>query len=152
MGVIVAFDYTAWQARYPEFSASGTYPGVPQATVEACFTEATTFCRNDGFGPVNSAPAQLTYLNMLTAHIVQLNFGSRVSPLLPFPGQANNVHEGSVGLGITPLKGKPGSEWYYQTKYGAAFWEATAPYRTMRYLAGRRRVFDPFFLTPLAGR
>lgn len=129
MGVIVAFDYNSFTARYPEFIP------VPQMLVQAYWTEATIYCRNDGGGPIQDAASQGILLNMLTAHICKLNAAINGIESPQTVGRISNATEGSVSVGLAYEM--PGTAaWYAQTKYGAAYWAATAPYRTMRYLPG----------------
>jgi hypothetical protein len=138
MGVVIVFNYTAWQGQFPELAA------VSQNDAQGFFNEATMFCRNDGGGPVSNAMMQTQLLYMLTAHIASLRRqgqgapspGSPIVPNSPV-GRINNASEGSVsiqtdyGTGVTTKQA-----WYLQTKYGAEYWEMSAPYRTMRYRPG----------------
>jgi hypothetical protein len=44
--------------------------------------------------------------------------------------------EGSVSVSFD-VSAEPGSkDWFYQTKYGAAYWQATLQYRKFRYAPG----------------
>jgi hypothetical protein len=63
----------------------------------------------------------------------------------PLVGRLNHASEGSVSVG-TDLGGIPGTaQWWVQTKYGFAYYQATAEYRTMRYRPGPRRFFGPVY-------
>jgi len=127
MGVVVQFDYNAWIARYPEFST------VPSNTATMYFNEATLYVRNDGGGPVADSNTQLTLLNMVTAHIACMNFGVGGQAPSPLVGRVSTASEGSVSIGVT-ADYQPGTpQWFVSTKYGAAYWAASAQYRTMRY-------------------
>lgn len=139
MGVIVAFNYAAWVARYPEFNL------VLEPLATAYFNEATVYCRNDGGGPVSTAAIQSTLLNMLTAHIAWLNAprdangnpsssGSQAAS--PIVGRISNASEGSVSVGSENNYPPGSAQWFQQSRYGAAYYAATAPYRTMRYIPG----------------
>jgi hypothetical protein len=81
---------------------------------------------------------------MLTAHIAFLNASLAADPdKAQIVGRISSAGEGSVNLG-TENSFPPGtSQWYQQSRYGSAFWEATKPYRTMRYLPGRTRNMNP---------
>jgi len=145
MGAVVTFDYTAWSARYPEFNST-----VTEVQANLYFAEAQLYLANDGSGPVCDPPPpapsiQLALLGMLTAHIAQLNAGSSIQPVVPLVGRINNATEGSVTVGTDGLNLPGTAAWYTQTKYGLAFYQATAAYRTFRYRPGPRRVFDPLF-------
>jgi len=129
MGVIVSFDYQAWITRYPEFAY------LSEPLVMEYYQEAIIFHRNDGGGPVRDPAAQLVYINMMVAHIAALNAptanGAAASNLV---GRISTASEGSVSVG-TENPYPPGSaSWYQQTKYGSAYWNATKPYRTARYI------------------
>ena len=133
MGAIAVFSYPLWKARYPEFNT------VSQDLATAYFNEATLYLRNDGTGPVQDAGQQLLLLGMLTAHIAKLNAlnddGSSASGLV---GPITAASEGSVSVS-SGLVVEPGTAgWFQQTPYGYAFWNATAPYRAMRYVPSRR--------------
>jgi hypothetical protein len=76
-------------------------------------------------------------LNMLTAHLAALYAGVNGQSPSPLVGRINTATEGSVSVGAA-MDGVPGTAaWFLQTKYGASFWQATARYRTMRYVPGR---------------
>ena len=74
MGAVVAFDYGAWSTRYPEFGM------VAPSLAAEYFAEAALYHANDGTGPVNDPARQSLLLNMLTAHIAQLNSGQASAP------------------------------------------------------------------------
>jgi hypothetical protein len=113
------FSYTAWVARYPEFAS------VSSATAALYFTEATLYFSNDN-SIVNDDGVLLVLLNMLVAHIAQLAAVDTV-------GRVSSATQGSVSVNTDFTQ--PGTAaWFNQTKYGAAFWQATAQYRTMRYV------------------
>lgn len=129
---IVTFDPAAWKARYPEFAQ------VPDLTATAYFNEATIYCRND-CSPVDPTTLAV-FLNMLTAHIAALNYAFNGSPSSPIVGRISDATEGSVHV-ATQNDYAPGTvQWYQQTKYGSAYWAASAAFRTMRYVANPTRV------------
>ncbi len=139
MGVTVSFNFPAWIARYPEFGY------LDETLVQLYFNEATVYHRNDGGGPVRDAGAQLTYLNMLTAHIAALNASDQNgNPASTLVGRISSAGEGSVNVGTDYQMNNPSAAWYNQTRYGAAYWSATRPYRTARYLRGWGRSFQPW--------
>lgn len=139
---IATFDYALWVARYPEFS------DVLEPVATMYFSEATIYHRNDGFGPVTDEGVQLTLLNMLTAHIAFINSGTNGNDPSPLVGPVTNASEGSVSVGVQPLQAPGTLGWLTQTKYGASYWYATAPYRTMRYRASPGRFFNPPVIWP----
>jgi hypothetical protein len=148
---IVAFDYAAWALRYPSLAASVSGP-----LAQAYFDEAQLYCDNTRYSPVLNVSVRAVLLNMLVAHIAQLNLptggsggssggngGSAGAPS-PLVGRISNATEGSVSV-QTQMDLPPGSaQWFNQTPYGAAFWAATATYRTMRYVPSPARDMDPY--------
>ena len=138
MGVQVAFNYSAWALRYPEFAS------VDPLLVEAYSAEATMYHRNDGGGPVRDAAQQAVLLNMATAHVCALNAALGGQPSPGIVGRVTNASEGSVSV-AAQMDLPPGTaQWWAQTKYGAAYWTATAPFRTMRYRPGRPYRTNPW--------
>jgi hypothetical protein len=143
MGVVIQFVYADWIARYPEFAPSGVQIVSP-TTAQLYFNEATMYCRNDGGGPVSNSVSQTVLLYMVTAHIAQLNASLNNQSSPQTVGRISDATEGSVSVSLE-MDVPPGSaQWFNQTKYGAAFWAASAPYRTMRYMRGPVRVFEPY--------
>jgi hypothetical protein len=139
MGIQVCFDYERWVRRYPEFRC------VELETACEYFAEATIYHRNDGGGPVCDACQQQTLLNMATAHIAQLarqHGGELDNPLV---GRVSNASQGPVSLQAEMATPTEASEWWNQTTYGAAYWRATAPYRTMHYVTTPRRYYGGIF-------
>ena len=151
MGFQVTFDYAGFVATFPELA------NVDQATVSAWFSvSGSTVCRNDGLGPVNNLATATTLMNFATAHLIAL-FASQVNgqpnttsaSAVPSPnlvGRIQSATEGSVTVNTEMPQPPSGTAaWWMQTKYGAFWWQATAPYRTMRYIPGPRRFFGPVF-------
>lgn len=147
----VTFDYKTWVARYPEFT------GVPQELAQLYFNEAGLYCANESCNP--AYPSILpTLLNQLTAHIAWLNAprgangqpAAAGQPASPLVGRINSASEGSVSVSVENSF-EPGTpQWFQQTKYGAAYWAATAQYRTMHYAAQPTFVGAAIF--PFVGR
>ena len=134
-GAVVTFNYNAWSQRYPEFA-------ITEALAQLYFNEATLYMDNTGCGPVQDLPTLTTLLNMVTAHIAWIN-APQVNgqpnnapgsiPGSPLVGRIGNATQGSVSVQIE-MPDQPGSAaWWQSTKYGAAFWQATAQYRMFRY-------------------
>ena len=136
---VVTFDYAIWSARYPELAAL-----VSQPQAQAYFYEATLYCDNSPCSPVQD-PTQLgVLLGMVTAHIAALNAALNGQPSSPLVGRINSATEGSVSV-QAQMDAAPGSaQWFNQTKYGAAFWQATVQYRSMRYVPGPVPIANPY--------
>ena len=125
---LVTFNYDAWVARYPEFS------GVSEPLAQLYWNEATLYF--NAYGWPGSLPQAPTLLNMLTAHIAKLNAPLGGSPSPQTVGRVDNASEGSVSVHLDmgdANEGSPSQAWYMTTKYGAAYWAATAKFRTARY-------------------
>ncbi len=136
MGVVVAFNYAAWAALFPEFSLT-----VDEAQADVYFEIATGFVRNDGGGPVTSAQTQTDLLNFVTAHLAFLYSGTNTQPAAQLVGRISNAAEGSVNVATDYGNNVSQSmAFWLQSKYGALFWARTAVYRTARYLVGRNNL------------
>lgn len=131
---VVVFDSAGFLARYPEFASVST------PTLQAYFNEATIYLNNTDTSPVTDGSVggmRSLLLNMLTAHIAALNSGVSGQAASQIVGRVDQATEGSVSV-HADMGAVPGTAaWYMQTKYGASYWAASAPYRTMRYFTGR---------------
>ena len=148
MGIVVAFSYSAWLAAWPEFTPysigppvvpSGPVP-VTSGQASSYFAMATAIHANDGSGPVNNAGLQLTMLNALTAHFAKLLAtplnATQASDLV---GRISDASEGSVSVRAQNDYPPGTAQWFQQTKYGSAYWQMAAQFRTMRYAPRRAR-------------
>ena len=119
-----------FRIRYPEFST------LSDELIGACFDEAGVYCTPTDKSPVKSDSLRTTLLNMLTAHIAFLNFGSLGNSATDLVGRISNATEGSVTVAADMGSGSTVEfrAWYMQTKYGAAYWQATLSYRGARWV------------------
>ena len=135
---VIVFNYENWIALFPQFP----YLSEPQA--QMYFDIATSYCRNDGFGPICQPALKTNMLNLLTAHIAQLfapdRNGQNPSTLV---GRISNASEGSVSVGMD-YPSSPSAAWFNQTQFGASYWQLMLPFRTMRYVTGPTRNFQPW--------
>ena len=124
---IVTFDPAAFKARYPEFAAVGG------PLLQTCFDEAGLYLSNSDNSPVQNLTRRATLLNMLTAHVAYIG-GLLSADGMPRPvGRVSQASEGSVSAAFEGPP--PGSaQWFQQSQYGAAFWQATSSLRGMRYI------------------
>ena len=136
MGVIATFNSELFLQRYPEFAS------LDVNLLGAYYVEAGMYCRNDGMGPVDDLPTQTMFLNMLTAHIAALNGGVNGQTPTQMVGRINSAGEGSVHVSME-MKAENGAAWFMQTKYGAAYWQASMPYRL-----GGHFLIDPSLQVP----
>ena len=130
-GGIVDFDYSTWALRYPELAS-----WVSQPLAQSYFYEATLYCDNTPCSPIFDVNQRAMLLNMVTAHIAGLNAPLNGQASSPLVGRISNATEGSVSVQTENLYPPGTVQWWQQTKYGAAFWAATAAFRTMRYFPG----------------
>lgn len=134
---IVSFDYAAWKARYPTLAEF-----TPEAVAVEMFNEATLYCDNTERSPVPYTPPTVTIratlLNMLVAHIAALSDPSRAGIV----GRISSASQGGVSVS-TDLQTSGTAAWFAQTQYGLNFWQASAAYRSARYIPGPQPFFQP---------
>ncbi|EJX7554741.1 DUF4054 domain-containing protein, partial [Escherichia coli] len=127
MGVVI-FDPSAFKLRYPEFSS------VDDALLQQYFTQATIYLDNTDTSRVSDLAVRSMLLNMLVAHIACLYSGANGQSPSGLVGRIDSASEGSVSVHADMPGGTANSAWYMQTKYGADYWNATAPFRTFQYI------------------
>lgn len=133
MGSVV-FDYAAWAARYPEFGQIGSM------AAQSYFDEATLYCDNTDTSPVADLAQRALVLGMATAHIAALYGGVNGEAPSPLVGRISSASEGSVSVSVDAGSGGSATQAYWtQTRYGLAWWAATAQYRRGRYVPGPGR-------------
>lgn len=115
-------------------------PMTTLGNVQAAFAEAELIQNNTGLGPPCDTTEQSGLMNLLTAHIAVLNSPGPNGASSGLVGRIANATQGSVTVG-TQFDMPPGSaQWFAQTKYGAAYWQATSVYRRMRHWPSPGRV------------
>lgn len=127
----VVFDSAAFLQRYPEFST------VPVPLLEDYFVEAGVYLNNTDTSPVCRLPLRAILLNMLVAHIAKLYSGANGQGGAGMVGRISGATEGSVSAQAEMGPATGSNAWYLQTQYGAAYWQATAAFRTARYVPGQ---------------
>jgi hypothetical protein len=141
MGVAV-FDYAAWAARYPELTGPN---GVQEPLAQALFAEAGIYLDNTDGSIVCDVPTRLALLNMIVAHLAASEgWSSNGKNPSGFVGRITDASEGSVRVKVADIVASGTEQWWLQTPYGFSFWTATAQYRTMRYVPGPDRSFEPY--------
>lgn len=141
----VVFDYTAWLALVPGMA------GIDETDATSYFGLATMYVRNDGRGPIFDPVQQTNLLYLATAHVAYIlsnrtngiptSGGAELAP--PLVGRINSATEGSVSV-ASEMPNQPASAaWWLQSPYGAMVWQMLAPFRTMRYVPGPRRIYNP---------
>ena len=136
--MIAIFNPAAFVGRYPEFTAA--YSANP-ALFASMFSEAGLYLNNTDCSVVQDVTLRSVLLQMVTAHIAFLS-GLLTADGQPRPvGRVSAANEGAVGATFDYSPATPGSgEWFKQSQYGAAFWQATTCYRGMKYFANPTRV------------
>lgn len=154
----VTWDYTFFQQRFPDL-ARWVSPEQGQsffdlATLYLDNTDGDTPQNVPGYGPigcravgnqVRDITTRQSLLGLLTAHIATLNAplnGQAPSTLL---GRISSASEGSVSVSVDLPDMGAGSAWFGLTKWGQMFWQATAAYRTARYIPGPRAMCRPSY-------
>lgn len=140
---IVAFNYAQFLAQCPAFSY------ISEPTAQAYFDiVGQSYLANTGQGGAGGVwnPAQkLVMMNWLVGHLLALFApdanGGAPSTLV---GRINSAGEGSVNVGTEYQPMTQAAAWYLQTPYGAAYWEMTKPFRSMRYRRGPTRIMQPW--------
>jgi hypothetical protein len=139
MNGVAIFVYADWSALYPQLAL---WIGAPAA--QQYFNMATIYLDNTPTSLVQDVTQRTMLLYMLTSHIAQLlapQNGQNASPLV---GRISDATEGSVTVRAEMKYPEGSAQWYQQTSYGAMYWAATTQYRTMRYLPGPVRNFQPY--------
>lgn len=140
MGVTVPYDYATWSATFTQFASTVTQPAFDGVI----FPLAQQYCPNDGSGQACTVLAQTNMLGLMCSHIAQLLFGTSTQGAAQMVGRINHAQEGSVSAEADmPPAGDPTQAWLQQTQFGLMYWAATSPYRTMHYVPGPRRRFNP---------
>lgn len=125
---VVTFSPTAFKTAFPEFAI------VADAALAMNFALATLVLNNSCCSVVKDAALRETLLNLLTAHITQLRNGINGSPAGGLVGRVSDATEGSdsisADMGDVPFT----AAYFLQTQWGVMFWQATAAYRTFRYI------------------
>lgn len=130
---VVVFVSTDFLARYPEFAALNT---ASPTLLGLYFNEATLYLNNTAASRVVDIETRTPLLYMLTAHIAAMNGGVNGQQPSQLVGRINTATEGSVSVGAEMPGATANAAWFLQTKYGAAYWQATARYRQMRVIPG----------------
>jgi hypothetical protein len=142
---VVVWAYPAFAARFPQ------YASLDQNYLGSLFAEAGLYVNNTDCSVITDVTIRGLILNLMTAHLAQLNATINGQTPSTIPGRISNATQGSVSVAST-LDYPPGSaQWFASTPQGAAAWAALAPYRTATYFCSPTRQFNfPFPLVPSA--
>lgn len=134
---IVCFDPKEFKLAYPDFS------DVSDARLMGLFYLAeSTLLDNTDNSPVMNTQLRSMLFELLVAHLLLLfgisdTQGAGQQPNNRPPGRIASATQGTIttAFDYDIPKGSAMAAWYQQTKYGAMYWMATAPYRSARYIA-----------------
>lgn len=127
---IAVFDYPTWAARYPALATI-----VNPTLAASYFAEAGLYLDNTDCSRVQDCTLRLALLNMLVAHIATLSNPASAGGA-GIVGRITSATEGTVTV-AAQYDVSQQAQWFAQTQPGAAYWQATAQYRTMQYVPGR---------------
>lgn len=153
----VVFDYVYFQKNFPDLAR-----WVSPEQAQSYFNLASLYLDNTdngvpgyipGYGhvgcravgnQVRDIATRQNLMGILMAHIATLlaPIGGEASSGLV--GRISSATEGSVSVSVS-LPEIAGAEWFSQTKWGLLFWQATAAYRTARYIPGPRMMCRPSY-------
>ena len=147
---VALFNPTVFIARYPEFTAA--YNANP-SLFASFFAEAGLYLNNTDCSVVQDVNLRGVLLNMVTAHIAFLS-GVLTADGQPRPvGRVTTASEGAVSAAFDYPATQPGSgEWFAQSQYGIAFWQATTCYRGALYFPQPTKVEGFLGIGALPGR
>lgn len=141
------FSYAVWAARFPNFSQT-----VGPDLAQAYFDEACVYVDNTGCSVIYNTNTRGLILNLIVAHLAQLNTGVNGSTASALVGRITDASEGSVSVSADMgAQGPAGGSvnWYNQTAWGAQAWQMMSPFRLGgRYSPSPRRNFGingPFY-------
>lgn len=139
MNGVSAFVYNDWAARYPELAT-----WVTPTLAGLYFTESTLYLDNTATSPVADVIQRTMLLYMLTSHIAALNARLNGQDSSALVGRISDATEGSVTVSAQMDMPAGSAQWFNSSKYGAAWWSATAQYRMARYIQAPVRSFQPY--------
>lgn len=143
----VIFNATQFKAAFPEFAGLGAFQ------LETSFTLGGVYLDNGPTSVVADLTQRAVLFNLITAHMAYLLYGTNdgqgniVEPS-PLVGTVQTAAQGTVNVAVKVEGENQQRAFFSQTKYGLAFWQATATYRTMQYRPGFPGGLSPFSRIP----
>lgn len=131
---VVTFNYSTWQGMFPAFRST------PEPVAKGYFLRACLLFANDTANPAFRDGNMEMLFYLLVSHIAALSpppedqgEGSAGGPQLV--GRLASATQGSNSASAQwDGSGVPSEAYFVQTQFGAEFWQATAQYRTGRYI------------------
>lgn len=122
MGVVV-FNPTSFKQAFPEFAT------VSDDALVLDFGLACSMLNNTDVSIVRDLTLRATLLNLLTAHFAFLLQGANGQAPTQLVGRISSAGEGSVNVSTEYAGATNNQAFFIQTKYGAMYWQMTAPFR-----------------------
>lgn len=138
---VVVFDPDKFLAQYPEMQqASTAFTWFAEAQdkvslLQSWFRQAELILNNTHCSVVKNLVEREILLFLLVRHFAELHSRAVQGGLV---GRISSATEGSVSVSAEMPIASPSSAWFYQTPFGANFWQMTLKYRGFRYVAGGR--------------
>lgn len=123
---VVSYVYTDWTGAYPELAAT-----VTAVQGGAYFARAALIQGNTPLSRPTDLVQRTALLYLLTAHIAVLTARMAAGGLV---GRISGATEGSVSVSTEMPMMPRGAAFFTQTPYGFEWWQATAAFRTARYI------------------
>src|ERR1019366_68151 len=135
----VAFDYPVWAAAYPELSGN-----LPVGQAQSYFLIGQLYLDNSSCSAVTDLGIRSALMNMLVAHLAAMFNGVNGEKPSELVGRISAATQGSVSVTAEyAIPPSASAAWFTQTKYGAAYWQATSIYRRFSYVPGPQPFFQP---------
>lgn len=129
MSHIAQLDPTEWLKKYP------MYDNLTIEQVEDLLIAATDFLENTVCSVIRDVEKRKRLIYLVAAHLAYLlyqdkNGNGGSSGLV---GRLSSATEGSVSVGATMANAPFSAEFFLQSPFGFAFWQATMVYRMGLY-------------------
>lgn len=125
---VVVFEPALFSQQFPQFATVGA------PALQFNFQRAALQLNNSCGSRVTNASERELLLLLLTAHVTALTNGVNGQPPAGIVGHVSHAQQGSVSVSASVGTMAYGQAYYMQTQWGAEYWQATAKYRTMRYI------------------
>lgn len=138
---VAVFNYSDWAAMFPEMAS------VSEPAADGFFSIATLLLDNTDCSPIQDVKQRTNLLYFVTAHVASLAgypvaAGGTAQPS-GVVGRVSSATEGTVSVSTDYGAVSGNQAWWLQSSYGATYWQLTAAFRTMRYVAPPPRYFGP---------
>lgn len=136
---VVEFNWAVWAIVYRKLASQ-----ITEQIALAYFPLAELYCDNTPCSPICDLKEREVLLNMMLAHIIQLNVGVDGQGPSPLVGRISQATQGTVSVSAQNDYPPGTVQWYQSTTYGAQWWVATTKYRQFLYGAPPPYQADPY--------